>query len=269
MNDTSTPVRIFIGSGEASLLERKVLIQSMRKNTKRPLDIWVINGTHNAIERNNDVPFLTPLSLSLKYRNATEFSLYRYLIPELSNHSGRAIYMDSDMICLGDIGELFDTPMNDCDFLAVSEYGESQWATSVMLINCESSRFNLDGIFSDIDAGLYTYADFSRFDKRFLSHRRYSIGTLDPHWNEFDHHDARTRLIHYTNLLTQPWKFPDHPFGDLWFEYFREAKAQGLVTEKDVDLSLSRAYVRQNINSGNSPYGLGGRLLRRLTRWVA
>ena len=169
---------------------------------------------------------------------------------------------------MGDIGELFDTPMNNFDFLAVPEYGNSQWATSVMLINCESSRFDLDGIFSDIDAGLYTYANFSRFDKRFLSHRPYSIGTLDPFWNEFDHYDARTHLIHYTNLLTQPWKFADHPFGDIWFEYFREAKSQGFVTEKDVNLSLSRAYVRQNINSGNSPYGLGGRLLRRLTRWV-
>jgi lipopolysaccharide biosynthesis glycosyltransferase len=269
LGDKSQPVRIFIGSGEASLLERKVLIQSIRKNTKRPLDIWVINGTHNAIERNDDTPFLAPLSLTLKYQNATEFSLYRYLIPELVCHEGRAIYMDSDMICTGDIGELFDTPMDDFDFLAVPEYGQSQWATSVMLINCEKCRFDLTGIFADIDTGLYTYTDFSRFNHTFITNRSYSIGKLDPHWNEFDHHDAKTKLIHYTNLLTQPWKFPDHPFGELWFQYFREAKAEGFVTEKDISLSLSRAYVRQNINSGNSPFGLGGRLIRKVTRWIA
>ena len=83
MSDASAPVRVFIGSGEASLLERKTLIYSLRKNSKRPLEIWVINGTHNAIERNDAPPFLAPLSLEMKYRNVTEFSLYRYLIPQM------------------------------------------------------------------------------------------------------------------------------------------------------------------------------------------
>jgi len=43
MNDSR--VKVFIGSGEASLIERKVAIYSLRKNTKRNLDIYVCNGT--------------------------------------------------------------------------------------------------------------------------------------------------------------------------------------------------------------------------------
>lgn len=117
MNDQER-IRVFIGSGEASLLERKVAIYSLRKHTNRELDIYVFNGTHNAIELNDEEPFLAPLSLKLKYRNITEFSLYRYLIPQLCNYQGKAIYIDSDIICLSDIGKLFDSPLGDGDFLA-------------------------------------------------------------------------------------------------------------------------------------------------------
>src|SRR5262245_25571349 len=108
---TPAPVRVFIGSGEVSRIERKVLIHALRKHSSRDLDIYVFNGTHNAIERNDDPPFEAPLSLRLKYRNSTEFSLYRYLIPEICDFQGRGLYVDSDMVVLRDIGELFDTPM--------------------------------------------------------------------------------------------------------------------------------------------------------------
>ena len=54
------------------------------------------------------------MSLRAKYLNATEFSLYRFLIPELCGHVGKAIWLDSDMVCLADIGELFDTGLGRC-----------------------------------------------------------------------------------------------------------------------------------------------------------
>jgi hypothetical protein len=266
MSDTSTPVRVFIGSGEASLLERKVLIHSLRKNSDCPLDIWVVNGTHNAIERNQDPPVPVPLSLALKYRNTTEFSLYRYLIPALCNFSGRAIYLDSDMICIGNIREMFETSLGDHDFLAVPEYNSAHWTTSVMLINCERARFPLNDIFAEIDSGHYSYRDFSRFSPAFCSLRNYSIGSLDPHWNVFDRVDSMTRLVHYTNLLSQPWKFPDHPFGDIWFDYFNQAIEAGLIKPGDIELSLSRGYARQDILRGNSPVGIAGKLLRKILK---
>jgi lipopolysaccharide biosynthesis glycosyltransferase len=246
------PVRVFIGSGEASVLERKTMIYSLRKNSRRELDIWVFNGTHNAIERNNDPPVLAPMSLRVKYRNVTEFSLYRYLIPQLCGHRGRAIWVDSDMICLGDIGELFDLPMHGCDFLSIKAY-DGQWGPSVMLIDCNRCRFDLELICDEIDAGKYTYSEFTRFSERFLAHHPYKIGVLDPNWNSFDHVDERTKLIHYTNLFTQPWKFPGHKHGALWHEYLLGAMSAGLVTNEDIDTAILRAYVRRDIREGNNP----------------
>src|SRR6056297_2579541 len=111
----SEPVRVFIGSGEASVLERKTLIYSLKKHCSRELDIYVFNGTHNSIEHNDEPPVLANMPLWIKYRNYTEFSNYRFLIPEICNHQGRAIFLDSDMVCLGDIAKFFDQPMDGCD----------------------------------------------------------------------------------------------------------------------------------------------------------
>ncbi len=250
-------VRVFIGSGEASLIERKVAIYSLRKHTKRELDIYVFNGTHNAIELNQQPPVPAPLSLELKYRNITEFSLYRYLIPQLCDYQGKAIYIDSDVICLTEIGELFNTPLNDCEFLAkqdaYSHVGKNLWALSVMLIDCEKCRFDLTTYYQEIARGLYSERDFACMSPSFLAHHPYKIGKLDPNWNVLDYVDRNTKLIHYTNLHRQPWKHPHHPYGQLWFTYLREAIAAGYVTQKDIDLSLDRAYVRQDIMKGNSP----------------
>jgi lipopolysaccharide biosynthesis glycosyltransferase len=194
------------------------------------------------------------MSLRVKYRNTTEFSNYRFLIPEICNYQGKAIWLDSDMICLSDIGELFDTSMNGCDFLAKrNAYKDQGWGLSVMLIDCEKCRFDLEFFFDEIEQSLYTYTDLHQMRPAFLSCHPYTIGELDSHWNVFDYHDENTQLIHYTNLLTQPWKYPNHPYGELWFQYFNEARALGYITPRDIELSRVRSYVRRNLLEGNAP----------------
>lgn len=246
----SQPIRVFIGSGEASLVERKVLIYSLQKHTQRELDIYVLNGTHNAIERNNEAPLLAPMSLKVKYQNVTEFSLYRYLIPQLCDHQGRAIYLDSDMVCLTDIAELFETELHKNDFIAKRET-EDTWGLSVMLIDCDRCRFDLEKYCAEIEQGFYNYFDFNQMNNRFLRYHSFSIAELNPNWNQFDFYNSETKLIHYTNLYTQPWKARKHRFGELWFQYFREALEAGVLTERDIELSILRSYVRPDIREGN------------------
>jgi len=250
------PIRVFIGSGEQSRLERKVLLYSLRKHTARPLDLYVMNGTHNAIERNDESPVPAPMSLRIKYRNATEFSLYRFLIPELCGFQGRAIYLDSDMVCLDDIGTLYDTELGDCAFLAkpgsIGDKDKQTWALSAMLIDCAACRFDLESIFDQIDAGLYDYQDLARMSPAFLQYHPYRIGALDPRWNSFDVRDADTGIIHYTQLYTQPWKYYDHPHGQLWFDYFEQARQAGIVTDEDIHLTIIRGYARKDLLQGNA-----------------
>lgn len=268
LHGTQLPVTVFIGSGEASLLERKVLMYSLRKNSRRELDIRVFNGTHNSVEREGALPMAAPMPLRVKYYNVTEFSNYRFLIPQLCGYSGRAIWLDSDMVCLGDIGELFDTPMEDLDLLAKAEaYGEAQtaqWGLSVALFDCVRCRFDIDRYFEEIEQGQYGYGDLHQMTPKFLAKHPLKVGPLDPRWNEFDRYDSDTRLIHYTNLFTQPWKCRSHPYGDLWFQYFEEARKAGYITNRDIELTLVRSYARRDLLEGNRwsvrPY------LRRIVR---
>ena len=95
-----------------------------------------------------------------------------------------------------------------------------------------------------------------------------AVGPIDPNWNVFDRYDASTRLIHYTNLLTQPWKARGHPYGDLWFRYFAEARREGFITADDIELTLVRSYARQDLLEGNdwTLKRLTGQYVRETTR---
>lgn len=254
---TQDTVRVFIGSGEASLLERKVLIYSLHRNSNREIDIYTFNGTHNSIERNQDEPFLAPMPLKVKYRNVTEFSYYRFLIPEICQHQGKAIWLDSDMIALGDIGELFDTPMNGAGLLmkktAYPDLAPEQdpRCPAVMLIDCEKVRFDLEALIQESDRKLYSERDLMHMTTQFRQVHPFEVGEFDPEWNIRDYWNQNTKLIHYTNLMTQPWKYHDHPYGELWFQYFQDAIAAGYITQRDIDLSFARAYVRLDLMEGN------------------
>jgi hypothetical protein len=268
------PIVIFIGSGEASVIERKVLIYSLHKHTERPLDIRVFNGTHNSLEHSGGIDAV-PLPLPIKYRMGwTEFGLYRFISPQMGGHTGKAIYLDSDIVCLSDIGGLFDCPLDGADFLALPTQdatGEPLWRTSVMLMDCAEMRFDLPAIFAAIAEGQFSQDDFMRMSPRFLAWHPYQIRALEPAWNDLDHCDHHTKLIHYTDMYTQPWKHRGHPQAGLWFRYFREALAAGWVSEEDIGLSIRRGYARNALHHGFSLRRFLGRtrLGRVMKAWTA
>lgn len=246
-------IRVFIGSGEASAVERKVLIYSIRKNTKSDVDIYVFNGTHNSLEKNDEPPVPLNMSLRVKYKNTTEFSNYRFLIPELCKQDGRAIFVDSDTICLADIGMLFHQDMNGFDVIAkknaYQHSGEDKWGLSVMLMDCSRCRFDVEQYWDEIEQGKYSSSDYHQLSPRFLKYHPIKVGPLDPHWNDFDQYSKDTKLIHYTNLYSQPWKSAGHKHGKLWFDYFNEARIKGYVTDEDIDKAILRSYVRKDLKN--------------------
>lgn len=253
---SSESIRIFIGSGDASLLERKTLVHSLRKHSRRDLEIWNYNGTRRTVENEAGETRDCSPWLTIPHRGfVTEFSLFRYLIPDLCGRSGKAIYLDSDMIALADIGELYDPPLHGAHFAArpdaYPEIAPERWALSALVIDCERCRFDLPAIFAHIRAKRFTYPEFAQMGRRARPHLPYDIAPLPEAWNAFDRYDANTRLIHYTDLDRQPWKFRYHPFGDIWFQYFQEALASGLLTAAEVETAISKGYVRADIRSGN------------------
>ena len=250
--------KVFIGAGEASAIEARVLIHSLRKNSKaNNFDIFVFNGTHDSLEDEfGKVIQRINMPLEVKYTNVTEFSNYRWYIPELCHFEGRAIWLDSDIICLTDIDELFSMDMGEFSILAREnaylERGDNCWGMSVCLIDCAKFKIDVDQAFQMIRENKIIYSDLAMFTTKFLNLLPVKIGKLSEKWNSFDYYDSSTKIIHYTDLWTQPWKYHNHPYGKLWFTYMREALSAGLLTSKMINLSIARAYVRKDIMGGNT-----------------
>ena len=153
---------------------------------------------------------------------STEFTFTRFLIPELTNFEGWAVFMDCDMILTTDIKELFDQADDKYAVMCVQHdytpkegtkmdgqkqtiYPRKNWS-SVMLFNCghPSNKVLTQDLVNEPEInGAYLH--------RFSWLKDEEIGELDHTWNYlvgvYDDIDT-PNLIHYTE-------------GGPWFENYR------------------------------------------------
>jgi hypothetical protein len=149
---------------------------------------------------------------------STEFSLTRFLVPALAGYRGWSLFMDCDMLCRGDIAELFAARHPDKAVLVVqhdyvpktqrkfldqvqTRYQRKNWS-SLMLFNNERCRA-LTADYVNAASGLELH--------RFKWVADDLIGALAKDWNwlvtEYDY-NAAAKIVHYT-------------VGGPWFEAYR------------------------------------------------
>jgi len=198
-------IKVFVGTdGEFHQKAERVLEYSIRTNTQEEVDLT----------------FMRPGWKS----GVTGFTTHRFLIPELCDYEGYAIYLDVDMIVLGDLKELWEFRK------------PGKWCTTgpqeddVSVIDCSA--------FSDLPKE-EELKKFSGRQGRIMKQRckqiignRYSA-TIDPLWNVEDKIAPGMKLIHYTGLATQPWEpnpqqenYKPHPCQeavDLFWDYYKRA----------------------------------------------
>jgi len=156
---------------------------------------------------------------------STEFTFTRFLVPELANFEGWAVFMDCDMILTTDIKELFDQADDKYAVMCVQHdytpkegmkmdgqkqtiYPRKNWS-SVVLFNCghpSNARLTQDMVNDPELNGAYFH--------RFSWLKDEEIGELDHTWNYLVgvYDDVETpKLIHYTE-------------GGPWFENYRECE---------------------------------------------
>jgi lipopolysaccharide biosynthesis glycosyltransferase len=167
---------------------------------------------------------------------STEFTFTRFLIPELMNFKGWAVFMDCDMILTTDIKELFDQADDKYAVMCVQHdytpkegtkmdgqkqtiYPRKNWS-SVMLFNCghpSNARLTQDMVNDPEINGAYLH--------RFSWLKDEEIGELDHTWNYLVgvYDDIKTpKLIHYTE--GGPWfeNYRDCEFNELWKHELQE-----------------------------------------------
>ncbi len=202
---------VFIHTNERQWLGALVAEYSLRRNSRHP-DRFDVRFIHT-----RDYPFLAAKEGQPFLRGGTtriwrmddlqSFTPLRFMPPQLMNGEGRAVVIDPDVFAVGDIHELLSRDMGGSAVMGrhrSDKEGKSyQVATSVMLMDCARLRhWDCEGEFEQL----------FRFEKDYkewmvLAYEDpANIGYLEPCWNDFDHLDENTRLLHNTKRRTQPWK---------------------------------------------------------------
>ncbi len=171
-------IRFIEAGAQAFMLEREGQLY-LRDGEKRP---WL----------NDDLQSFTPL---------------RFMPPELMGYQGRALVIDPDVFSVGDVWELLSRDMEGkaimCRPKSGSKGKRGALASSVMLLDCARlTHWKVAEQFAEM-------FDFTRDYMDWISLKledRSAIGLFGPEWNDFDHLDENTRLLHNTKRKTQPWK---------------------------------------------------------------
>tara|TARA_Y100000991_G_scaffold213567_1_gene199527 strand:+ start:520 stop:1245 length:726 start_codon:yes stop_codon:yes gene_type:complete len=222
-------IPIFIGYDFRERAATNVLIDSLYQHSTYPLSI---------------TPLVTSQLVKQGYHNrereekqSTDFSFTRFLVPFLMNFEGWAIFMDCDMLCFSDIGELWEQRNEKYSLLCVkhnhkpieakkfqgeiqSSYPKKNWS-SLMLFNCKKCK-SLTIDYVNKSSGL----DLHRFNWLESNNQ---IGSIKGDgWNKLlledsitkdFHKNGKSKLVHWT--LGGPW-FKDQRnkggnFSTAWF----------------------------------------------------
>jgi hypothetical protein len=135
------------------------------------------------------------------------FTPLRFMPPELMGYEGRAIVIDPDVFAVGDVWELLSRDMEGNALMCRRKSGNKgkrgALASSVMLLDCAKLRhWRVREQFDEMFTFERDYMDWISLKLE----DRSMIGLFESHWNDFDHLDQNTRLLHNTKRTTQPWK---------------------------------------------------------------
>ena len=216
-------LKIFIGYDPKEAVAFHVLSHSLLERSSKPISIVPINlrNLKNLYSRQHD------------QRQSNEFSFSRFLVPYLCNYEGFGVYMDCDMLALGDIS----TVLNDIDEnhavsvvkhdyeskVKVKYLGNKQYSyprknwSSFIVWNCAHQSNNA------VNPDFIGEADAATLH-RFLWLKDEEIGELSVKWNwlvgEYDNPTEDIKVLHWT--LGGPY-FDDYSnteFSDEWRKEF-------------------------------------------------
>lgn len=227
--------KIFVGTDSSQRLAVKVLEFSIKKYASEDVEVIAMC----------DLPMPTPKSI--KNHQRTGFSFSRFCIPQFMNYQGKAVYLDADMLVFSDIMELFNWPMGEHHILIQKPLAEKKRIRqcSVMVIDCEKCNWDINKIIQDLDDGKYTYQQ--------LMHEMcvlddIHVGEELPFtWNSLEHYDKNTKLIHYTDMNTQPWVSTRNKHAGVWYEAVLEMLNTYKLTEDDIRTEIKAGFFRPSL----------------------
>lgn len=197
---SSEPIRIFVGCdpNDCDLEQMMVLDHSLHKHASQPLQIhWM------RLSADPESPWYSAPASGRGWRTerwATPFSGFRWAVPAVCGFTGRAIYMDADVMALGDIAELWNTPLAE-PAVATGKGAGKDLRFCVSLWDNERARPHV-GTLQELQADPEAHAKRTR---HFASQPQL-VAPINPAFNNIDGENLpvdRIRMLHYSDMGTQ------------------------------------------------------------------
>lgn len=190
-------MRIWIGFDDRQPLSANVLAHSITKRSSKPVSIGMLKLD----------------TLPLARQGLTQFTFSRYLVPWLCDYEGWALFMDSDMLVLGDIAELFAAADEQYSVMVVKNAQRFEWP-SLMLFNCAKCK---------VLSPKYVETYGSPQDFGWANGQ---IGELPGEWNHCVGYDqpGPAKLAHYTQGVPIWFETKDSEYGKEWMDEMEDMK---------------------------------------------
>jgi hypothetical protein len=214
-------INVFIGYDSKEKIAHHILSESILRHSTKPVaitPIYLPNIKDDFVRERNNL-------------SSTEFSFSRFIIPQLMNYQGWALFMDCDMLMMADIAELWRlrddkyavqvckhdyTPKDETKFLGQvqTKYIKKNWS-SFMLMNCKKCT-TLTPDYVNKASGLELH-QFKWLENEEL------IGSLPLEWNwlvgEYPY-KKEVKNVHYTDGGPYFNDYNTCDYSSEWFDIY-------------------------------------------------
>ncbi len=202
---------VFIHTNERQMVGALVSRYSLQRNSRSSdqFDVRFIETRHQKFmqEREGQLYLRDGERRPWLNDDLQSFTPLRFMPPQLMGYQGRALVIDPDVFAAGDVWDLLTRDMQGkalmCRPKSGSKGKRGALASSVMLLDCAKlSHWKVEEQFAEMFEFRRDYMDWISLKLE----DRGTIGLFGNEWNDFDHLDENTRLLHNTKRKTQPWK---------------------------------------------------------------
>lgn len=239
-------IKIFVGADRSQALAIKVLEHSIKRHSCMAIEVYSM------------IDLDVPVPKNPRNSQRTGFSFSRFCIPKLNSYSGKAIYMDADMLVFKDIKQLWDVDLKGAQISIQSNVDNMPLVPdrsgglkkrikqcAVMVIDCNKAKWDIQDIVNSLDAGEYDYENLM-YQMCIIPEEEINY-TVPPEWNSLEYYDSNTCNLHYTDMGTQPWVSTRNINGDLWLNEVRLMLKSGAVSIEDIKKEIGLGYFRPSL----------------------
>ena len=193
-------IQVFVGCdpNDCDLEQMMVLDYSIRKHCSQPVEIhWM------QLSRDPQSFWYANPEQQQGWRTeawTTPFSGFRWGIPANCGYQGKAIYMDTDILVLCDLAELWNTPFEPGK-VVMAKGGEQSWRFCVSMWDCAAAREHLPPLET-----LRGEPDTHQKLKKHYKKNPQVIQPFDTQYNNIDGENSalqQIKILHYSDMGTQ------------------------------------------------------------------